>query len=62
MPVSDKVDYMTLLQQMYNALYEPEHRTRFAPASDPSLSRYRVLLVPPLYSASDRELQGLRSM
>lgn len=59
MPVSDKVDYMTLLQQMYNALYDLNIEPDFAPASDPSLSRYRVLLVPPLYSASDRELQGL---
>jgi beta-galactosidase len=57
MPVSDKVNYMTVLQQMYNALYDLNVEPDFVRAGDPSLSRYKVLLVPPLYSASDQELQ-----
>jgi beta-galactosidase len=31
----------------------------FIPAGDPGLSRYRLLLVPPLYSASDEILQQI---
>jgi beta-galactosidase len=57
MPVSDKVNYMTVLQQMYNALYDLNVEPDFVRAGDPSPSRYKVLLVPPLYSASDQELQ-----
>jgi beta-galactosidase len=57
MPVSDKVNYMTVLQQMYNALYELNVEPDFVRVGDPNLSRYKVLLVPPLYIASDHELQ-----
>ncbi len=56
MPFSDRVSYMTLLQQMYNALYDLNVETDFVPAGDAGLSRYKVLLVPPLYSASDEVL------
>ncbi|HVH89399.1 MAG TPA: beta-galactosidase trimerization domain-containing protein, partial [Terriglobales bacterium] len=59
MPVSDRVDYMTLLRQMYNALYDLNVEPDFVQAADQNLSRYKVLLVPPLYSASDELLQGL---
>ena len=59
MPVGDHVDYMTVLHQMYNALYDLNIEPDFVPAGDPNLGRYRVLLVPPLYSASDEILQML---
>jgi beta-galactosidase len=59
MPVSDKVNYMTVLRQMYDALYELNVEPDFVQAGDPDLSRYKVLLVPPLYSASDAVLQQL---
>ena len=59
MPFSDHADYMTVLQQMYGALYELNVEPDFVPAGDPNLSRYKVLLVPPLYSASDGMLQEL---
>src|SRR5256886_1343502 len=59
MPVSDNVDYMTVLRQMYNALYDLNIEPDFVQAGDPDLSRYKVLLVPPLYSASDEVLQQL---
>ena len=59
MPVSDSVDYMTVLRQMYNALYDLNVEADFVPARDPNLARYRVLLVPPLYSASDEVLQQI---
>jgi beta-galactosidase len=59
MPVSDNVNYMTVLKQMYNALYDLNVEVDFVPAGDPNLSRYKVLLVPPLYSASDAVLQQI---
>ena len=59
MPVNDTVDYMTVLRQMYGALYDLNVEPDFVQAADPSLSRYKVLLVPPLYSASDAVLQQI---
>jgi beta-galactosidase len=59
MPVSDHVDYMSVLRQMYDALYDLNIEPDFVRAGDENLSRYKVLLVPPLYSASDRVLQQI---
>jgi beta-galactosidase len=59
MPVSDHVSYMTVLRQMYDALYDLNVEPDFVQAGDPNLSRYKVLLIPPLYSASDRVLQQI---
>jgi beta-galactosidase len=59
MPVSDKVNYMTVLQQMYNALYDLNVEPDFVRAGAANLSSYKVLLVAPLYSASDNELHLL---
>src|SRR5439155_7009550 len=57
MPFSDRVDYTTVLQQMYDALYDLNVEPDIVQAGDPNLSRYKALLVPPLYSASDEVLQ-----
>jgi beta-galactosidase len=59
MPVSDKVGYMTVLNQMYNALYDLNVEPDFVSAGSMIPSRYRVLLVPPLYSASNSALQAI---
>jgi len=59
MPFSDRVNYMTILTQMYNALYDLNVEPDFVQAGDAHLSPYKVLLVPPLYSASDELLQQL---
>jgi beta-galactosidase len=59
MPVSDKVNYMTVLTQMHSALYDLNLEPDFVPAGDPGISRYKVLLVPPLYSASDAVLESV---
>jgi beta-galactosidase len=59
MPFSDHTDYMTVLRQMYGALYELNVEPDFVAAGDANLSRYKVLLIPPLYSASDGVLQQL---
>ena len=59
MPVSDRLNYMTVLRQMYDALYDLNVEADFVQAGDPNLSRYKVLLVPPLYSASDAVLRQI---
>ncbi len=59
MPVSDKVNYGTVLHQMYNALYDLNVEPDFIAAGDPALSKYKLVLVPPLYSASDAVLQQI---
>ena len=59
MPFSDNVNYLTILKQMYGALYDLNVEPDFVLAGDPDLSRYKVLLVPPLYSASDSVLQQI---
>ena len=59
MPFSDHVNYMTVLKQMYNALYDLNVEPDFVRPDDPKLSRYAVLLVPPLYSASDAVLEQI---
>ena len=59
MPVSDRVDYATVLRQMYNALYALNIEADFVQPDEANLSRYKVVLVPPVYSASDEILQRL---
>jgi beta-galactosidase len=56
MPFSDHVDYSAVMRQMYGALYDLNVEPDYVQAGDPNLSRYSVLLVPPLYSASDQVL------
>ncbi len=59
MPVSDEVTYMSVLRQMHRALYRLNVEPDFIAADDPNLARYKVILVPPLYSASDAVLQRI---
>ena len=59
MPFSDHVNYMTVLRQMYDSLYDLNVEPDFVQAGEPNLSHYKVLLVPPLYSASDSVLQQI---
>jgi beta-galactosidase len=56
MPFSDKVDYMTLVRQFHGALYRLKVETDFVD-EEADWSRYRMLVVPPLYVASDATLQ-----
>jgi beta-galactosidase len=58
MPFSDTTSYMTVLNQMYGALYDLNVEPDFVPAGA-SLSSYKVVIVPPLYSASDEALAKL---
>ncbi len=59
MPFSDSVGYMSLLHQMYGALYELNIESDFIPAGGQDLSHYKVILIPPLYSASDEVLERI---
>lgn len=58
MPVSDRVNVMSVLSQMYKSLVDLQVETDIV-TPDGDWSRYKVLLVPPLYSASDEVLQKL---
>ncbi len=59
MPFSDRIDYMTVLRQMYGALFAMNVEADFVNPDTEDLSRYKVLLVPPLYVASDRTLDRI---
>lgn len=58
MPFSDRVSYMTILGQMYGALYRLNIEPDFV-TPDADWSSYKILLVPPLYSAPDAVLEKL---
>lgn len=59
MPVSDQVDYMSVLRQMYGALFQLNVEVDFVTPSTEDLSKYKVLIVPPLYVASDEVLERI---
>jgi len=59
MPFADRTDYMTLLQQLHRTLYGMNVGVDFVTPEFANLSRYKVLLVPPLYVASDATLTKL---
>jgi beta-galactosidase len=59
MPFSDRVNYQSIVQQMWAALYDLNVEPDFVQAGEPALSRYKLVLVPPLYSASDTVLRQI---
>lgn len=59
MPFSDDNDYGTILRQMYAALYHENVGVDFVFPDSTDLSRYKVIVVPPLYVASDELLNRL---
>jgi beta-galactosidase len=59
MPFADGANYMTVLQQMYGALYRLNVGVDFVFPQSANFSDYKVLVVPPLYIASDALLQRL---
>jgi beta-galactosidase len=61
MPFDDSENYLTVLQGMYKALYDNNAAVDFVFAQDPQLDSYKVLVVPPLYVASDGLLEKLSS-
>jgi beta-galactosidase len=59
MPIDQRANYMTVLQQFYRALYRLNAGVDFVFPESQNLSDYRVLVVPPLYVASDELLKRL---
>jgi beta-galactosidase len=59
MPVSDTVSYVTVEDQLHKALYRLNVGADFVFAEDPDLAGYDVVVVPPLYVASDALLVKL---
>ncbi|MGH7744117.1 MAG: beta-galactosidase, partial [Candidatus Dormibacteria bacterium] len=59
MKFSDRVNYRTVLNQMYSALYHANIGVDFVFPDSVDLSDYKVIVVPPLYIASNALLQRL---
>ena len=59
MPLSDRVDYDFVMHQMYAALYRLNVGVDFVFPDTKDLSQYSVVVVPPLYVASDEQLNRL---
>ncbi len=59
MPFDDRVNYMTILRQLYRVLFRLNVGVDFVFPETEDFSRYKVLVVPPLYVASDELLQRL---
>lgn len=59
MKFSDKVNYRTMLGQMYDTLYRLKCGVDFVFPESTNLSDYKVVVVPPLYVASDEVLNRL---
>ncbi|MGA7685550.1 MAG: beta-galactosidase [Terriglobales bacterium] len=59
MKFSDKVNYRTLLNQMYSALYRNNVGVDFVFPETTDLSNYKVIIAPLLYVASDELLNRL---
>jgi beta-galactosidase len=59
MPISDTVTYLTAQNQLHRALYDMNVGVDFVFAEQPDFAGYDVLLVPPLYVASDALLEKI---
>jgi beta-galactosidase len=59
MKFSDRANYSTVLHQMYNALYHANIGVDFVFPESTNFSDYKVIVVPPLYIASDALLARL---
>lgn len=59
MPFSEHTNYNSLLLQAYKALYEQNIGVDFVFPQTQDLAKYKVIVVPPLYIASDELLNRL---
>jgi beta-galactosidase len=59
MKFSDRVNYHTIMHQMYRTLYQSNIGVDFVFPESTNLSEYKVILVPPLYVAPDALLNKL---
>jgi beta-galactosidase len=61
MKFSDRANYRSILRQMYHTLYRANVGVDFVFPESTDLSNYKVIVVPPLYVASDALLKRLAS-
>jgi beta-galactosidase len=59
MPFSDNVNYLTILHQLYDALYKLNVGVDFIFPQTTDYSKYKVIIVPPLYISDDAQLNRL---
>jgi len=59
MPFDDRLDYLSILQRMYRALYRLNVGVDFVFPQSVNLNEYRMIAVPPLYVADDALLERL---
>lgn len=59
MKFSDRANYRSMLRQMYGVMYRANEGVDFVFPESTNLSNYKVILVPPLYVASDAVLARL---
>lgn len=59
MKFSDRVNYRSILSQFYRALYKANIGVDFIFPDSTNLSNYKIIVVPPLYVASDALLNRL---
>lgn len=59
MKFSDRANYRSVLRQMYHALYRANMGVDFVFPDSANLSDYKVIVVPPLYVASDTLLNRI---
>jgi beta-galactosidase len=59
MKFSDRANYRSVLRQMYHTLYRANVGVDFVFPDSTDLSKYKVIVVPPLYVASDALLKHL---
>jgi beta-galactosidase len=59
MKFSDRVNYKSVLNQMYQVLYDANIGTDFVFPDSTNFADYKVIVVPPLYVASDALLARL---
>jgi beta-galactosidase len=59
MKFSDRVNYRTILRQMYHTLYRENVGVDFVFPDSMDLSKYKVIVVPPLYVANEALLKRL---
>lgn len=60
-PFNDKAGYVEVMRQMYDALYRNNIGCDFIVASEKDWSRYKMIVIPPLYIASDELLQKIKT-
>ncbi len=60
-PFSYKMDYNDILRMVYEILYKSNIECDFVDHNVSNLSKYKIIIVPPLYVAPDRELERLNA-